>query len=230
MALYVTATPIGNPLDLTLRAKEIFSKCNTIIGEEFSEVSKLLKANGFVGKKLEVLNEHTTTEDLTLLVDLCKKQDVALVTDCGTPGFCDPGFQLVRECRKFGLEIKALPGASSLMTLLSLSSQRIYQFHFRGFLPAENVARQKELKIISSSKEALILMDTPYRLKKLLSELSLVLPKRLALLGCDLTQPTEFVIEDQIENLTKKLNQEKAEFILLIYPQLYPQQHSEQKK
>ncbi len=217
MSLSVIATPIGNPKDISLRAIECLTNAEVVIGEEFKEVSKLLKSLDIKGKALEVLNEHSTPEDVQALLKICLEKNVALVSDCGTPGFCDPGASLIQLCRKHKLEVRTLPGASSLMGLLSLSGERINQFVFRGFLPAENEARAAEIKKLKTETRPLVLMDTPYRLKKLLSELSEAMPQRRALLACDLTQETEVVIECLVKDLSSKLVKEKAEFMLLLF-------------
>ncbi len=217
MSLFVIATPIGHAKDISLRAIETLQAAEVVIGEEFKEVSKLLKSLDIKGKPLEVLNEHSTPDDVQALLKICLEKNVALVSDCGTPGFCDPGAALINLCRKNKVEVRTLPGASSLMGLLSLSGERINQFIFRGFLPAENEARAAEIKKLKTEKRAVVLMDTPYRLKKLLSELTEAMPTRRALLTCDLTQETEVVVEAQVKDLSAKLVKDKAEFMLLLF-------------
>ncbi len=217
MSLSVIATPIGDAKDISYRAVEALRDADVVIGEEFKEVSKLLKGLDIKGKALEVLNEHSKPEDVEALLKICLEKKVALVSDCGTPGFCDPGAALIHLCRKNSVEVRTLPGASALMGLLSLSGERINQFIFRGFLPAENEARAAEIKKLKTEKRAVILMDTPYRLKKLLTELSETMPSRRALLTCDLTQETEVVVEGLVKDLGAKLVKEKAEFMLLLF-------------
>lgn len=217
MSLSVIATPIGDAKDISYRAVETLRDADVVIGEEFKEVSKLLKGLDIKGKPLEVLNEHSKPEDVEALLKLCLEKKVALVSDCGTPGFCDPGAALISLCRKNKIEVRTLPGASALMGLLSLSGERINQFIFRGFLPAENEARAAEIKKLKVEKRAIVLMDTPYRLKKLLSELSEAMPNRKALLTCDLTQETEVVVEALVKDLGAKLVKDKAEFMLLLF-------------
>ena len=139
--LTLIATPIGRTDEITIHSLELLRNADVVICESTKETSKLLKQHEIKAKKYEVLDEHSTAEDVKALTEICRSQNVVLVSDCGTPGFCDPGFQVVEQCRKAGIQVQSSLGASSLMGLLSLSSQRIYQFHFRGFIPAENVAR-----------------------------------------------------------------------------------------
>ena len=121
MPLKLVATPIGDPKDITLRAIDVLKEADVVIGEERREVSKLLKSLGIEAKMLELLNEHSRDNDVTDLLELCRTKSVALVTDCGTPGFCDPGARLVAACRREGILSTPVPGASSLMCLLSVS-------------------------------------------------------------------------------------------------------------
>lgn len=218
MSLKIIATPIGNPGDITLRAIESLREADVVIGEERSEVSKLLKRLEIKDKKLELLNEHSKDDDVAELLKMCRESKVALVSDCGTPGFCDPGARLVRACRAAGIEVQGLPGASSLMTLLSLNGTDVREFVFRGFLPAERDERTQALNELKREGRAVVLMDTPYRLGRLLSELAEAFGDRKALIGLNLTQETERVIEAPLSKLAKDLEGQKAEFILLLHP------------
>ena len=218
--LYVVALPIGNMDDISLRALKLLKAADVIIGEERKELIPLLKyfEVDIHSKTLDFLNEHSDKVDLEHLKSLCKEKNVVLVSDCGTPVFCDPGAQLIALCRKEKIEVVAAPGASSLMTLLSLSSQKLLKFNFAGFLPREKEERMREIKKLSQSKESFVVMDTPYRLKATLDHLASVMPNRKALLGCDLTQSTEWVIEDVLSRINSQVKDgEKKEFIILIY-------------
>jgi len=216
--LYLVATPIGDIKEITLRALDILKSADIILCESTKETSKLLKQLEIKAQKYEILDEHSTAEDLQNLVTLCEQHTVALVSDCGTPGFCDPGNDLIRLCRKKNIEVKSVLGASSLMGLLSLSSRKLNEFIFRGFLPAESESRAKEWQKLKNEKKAIILMDTPYRLKKTIAELIQYLPQREMLLALNLSQPDESIIEGKASTLSQKLKFDKAEFMLLIYP------------
>lgn len=219
MGLTLVATPIGNASDIGTRALEILRAADVVILEEFKESTRFLRDHGISGKKMEQLNEHSTAEDLKNLIQLCSEQNVVLITDCGTPGFCDPGADLVRLCRQKNIAVKTIPGASSLMGLLSLSSQRLDQFVFRGFIPAENVARAAVLAELKKEKRAIILMDTPYRFQKMLQEMQTHFSDRSMLVALNLTQETEMVIEGFAKDILAKTGlPSKAEFMLLIYP------------
>lgn len=215
--LYVVATPIGDVSEISLRALEVLKAADVIICESTKEASKLLRAHGITGKTYELLNEHTTPDEVKTLGEICATKNVALVSDCGTPGFCDPGAHLVKLCRQKKISVKSVLGASALMGLLSLSGERIDQFVFRGFLPAETEARRKALQEIQREKRPMIIMDTPYRLKKTLGDLAEFFPRRRALLALNLSQEEETIIEGTGEQLLKLLPSDKAEFMILLY-------------
>jgi len=216
--LYLVATPIGDTSEISVRALDILRESEIIICESTKEASKLLRAHGITGKKYEILDEHSTAEDKAALVPLCAEKKVSLVTDCGTPGFCDPGADLVRLCRQKNISVKSVLGASALMGVLSLSGQRLDEFVFRGFLPAENESRARALKELTKEKRAIIVMDTPYRLKKTLQDMKDHFSNRRFLLALNLSQEDETVLEGSIEQLIAKNPFDKAEFMLLLYP------------
>lgn len=215
--LTLVATPIGRQDEITLRSLEALREADVIICESTKETSKLLKHLDIKAKKYEVLDEHSTAEDLNNLLAICESQNVCLVSDCGTPAFCDPGNNLIALCRKKNVEIKSSLGASALMGLLSLSSERLRRFQFIGFIAAETVARENDWQAVKKIKDPLILMDTPYRLKKMLEECQLHLPERKMLVVLNLSQADEQVLEGTAKNIRAKIKLEKAEFMILVY-------------
>ncbi len=217
--LSLVATPIGRFDEITLRAIELLKTADVIICESTKETSKLLKHLEIKAQKYEVLDEHSTPEDLQQLVAMCETQNVCLVSDCGTPAFCDPGNNLIALCRAKKIKVQSCLGASALMGLLSLSSERLRRFHFVGFLPAENTAREKEWQQVKKHKDPFVLMDTPYRLKKLMEECKLHLAERKMLLALNLSQDSETILEGSAKNILTQLKFEKAEFMILVYSQ-----------
>lgn len=238
-ALFLIATPIGEDSDLSPRAAKLLLEAKLVIGEEFRPLTTLLKrigrprqainpkANPAEPADLEVLNEHSKPDDIKHLADrviaIHKAGGfTALMSDCGTPGFCDPGAALVAELRRRGIFSSAAPGASALMCLLSLAGVRLDRFVFRGFLPAAREERDAAVKEVAREKQAVIVMDTAYRLEKLLAELSSAMPTRIATLGCDFTSSREFVAQGKLSELAKKWSsrpedQRKAEFMILLH-------------
>lgn len=215
--LTLVATPIGRLDEITLRALDALKNADVIICESTKETSKLLKHLDIKAKKYEVLDEHSTPDDLQILVQLCATSNVCLVSDCGTPAFCDPGNNLIFLCRQKNIPVASALGASSLMGLLSLSSERLRRFQFIGFLAAENVAREKEWQAVRKIKEPFVLMDTPYRLKKMIEECRLHLADRKILLALNLSQENETILEGSPKSVQSALKFEKAEFMILVY-------------
>jgi 16S rRNA (cytidine1402-2'-O)-methyltransferase len=216
MALFVVATPIGNDKDFTLRALEVLKAADLVIGEELKALRPILKAAGVMAPAMEQLNEHSTGEDIEFLLGECRDKNVALVSDCGTPGFCDPGADLVAACRKAGVAVVSVPGASSLMALLSVAGVRVDSFVFAGFLPAKAGERDSALKALTKEKRALILMETPYRCEQLVKDLAAHFGGRECVLGLNLTQSNERVIRSLGRDLSKQGPFADAEPIVLI--------------
>ena len=218
MPLYVIATPIGEIGDLSPRAREILSRVNLVIGEEAKPARRLLSAAQLEQRPLELLNEHSDPSELQRLVDLCRHQEVALVADCGTPGFCDPGADLVAACRTHGISVRSVPGPSSLMAFISVLGRRLEQFVFWGFLPREPQARVQNLKSLAQERRPVFLIETPYRLGRLLEELHVHLPQHHLILGLELSTGSEQILEGHAEQLKALVAGKKAEFLLFIEP------------
>lgn len=218
MALFVVATPIGNPKDISERALETLRTADLIIGEEMKVLRQTLKNAGVNGIPLEQLNEHSDARDFEHFVEECRSKKVALVSDCGTPGFCDPGAELVDACAKAGVAVHAVPGASSLMALLSVCGARVEQFTFHGFLPAKAEVRAAEWKKLTKESKAVIVMETPYRAAKFIEELAEAFPDRKVVVGLNLTQENEKVLRGRGRDLLKMGPFTDAEPIALILP------------
>ncbi len=218
MSLTLVATPIGHKDDITLRAIESLKEADLYIGEERKPLFRLIKELGLpTPLNFELLNEHSTPDEIKHLASLCQNQKVALVTDCGTPGFSDPGAELVKACRKMNIKVFANPGPSSLTYFLSMTGLKLTEFLFSGFLPRETSERLKKLESFNKIKIPIIVMDTPYRLKKTLQECLEVLPQKNYILGMDFTKDSEKFLIGSITDVVKKYDGEKREFLLLIY-------------
>ena len=215
--LYVVAIPIGNPGDMTTRAVEILARVDAVLCEERKNGSRLLKSLG-IDKPLLELNEHNEEMQIQeILVMLAKGQSLALVSDCGTPVFSDPGKQLLQLLYESKIKVTPLPGASSLMAALSVCPFALEEFLFIGFLPAKTDQRQKRLARLSRSEYPLVLMDTPYRMQKLLQEVQQTFGKKqLVFLACDLTLPEEHLYLGTVEEVLASTHNRKAEFILIL--------------
>lgn len=218
MSLHLVSVTIGHPDDISLRALQTLREAEVIIGEETKPLFQLLKHHQIPRPAMaEFLNEHSKDVDIDFFVGLCREKKVALVTDCGTPGFCDPGAVLVKRCRAERISVTAVPGASSLMVLLSLCGVDLKEFYFRGFLPANNEKRRQELLLLKKVKVPLVLMDTPYRFRALLEDLKDTHAQSRCVIGLNLTQDSERIIDSPVAKLNLAELPEKAEFILVVY-------------
>ena len=189
--IYIVSTPIGNKKDITLRATEVLQNCDIVVGEEIKEASRVL-IHLNLSKPIELLNEHNEKEKVWELIDLVKSgKSIALISDCGTPIFADPGIELVRAALANGLDIKVVPGASSIMTAIVRSGFDLKRFFYVGFLNRNSKDRIKEIQDLSNFPYTLVVMDTPYRLKILLEDFAQVMPHRRAYIGMNLTMQSE---------------------------------------
>jgi 16S rRNA (cytidine1402-2'-O)-methyltransferase len=204
--LTLVCTPIGNFKDLSERGRQTIQSASLVIGEEFTNTSKLLKKLD-TPQDFELLNEHSTTEDIRRLVTKIKSNSLTcLFSDGGTPLLEDPGLELVRECIKEGIEIKVAPGASAFLIALLLSGFSTSPFTFIGFLPRESGERIERMKRFLSLKHTLILYETPYRYKKAFREILPLLKKETRVfLGLNLTGEDEVIFRGNCGDLLKKL-------------------------
>jgi len=218
--LYIVSTPIGNFKDITLRALDILEKADAVICEEFREGSTLLKKLGIDGKQLLQLNEHNEVEAAEdIVMHLINGHTLALISDAGTPAFADPGTTLIKRCMELQIPVEAIPGPSSLMTAISLSPIPLDEFYFAGFLPRKEDQRRNKFALLKRLNTAIILMDTPYRLGKLLEEVKGSFGAgRLVTVAIDLTQSSESIIHGTVSEVIKKVGSRKGEFILILHP------------
>ena len=219
--LYVVATHIGNPGDITLRAIQVLTHCDAVVCEERRQGIRLLKSLG-LEKPLYLLNEHTKTEEIKLIFDellILKDKAVVMISDAGTPGFADPGAELVSLCHEYQISVNPVPGASSLMAALMSCGMRIERFLYYGFLSAKKEERQSELKQIKTqTKYDIIFLEAPYRLKNVIEDMKSILGKhRKARLFYKLTQAGQKIIPGTLEEISTMANElPKGEFILIL--------------
>ena len=215
--LYVVATPIGNAGDITTRAIETLAHADVILCEEHRNGSRLLKSLG-IAKPLLELNEHNEAERIQeVMLMLAQGQTLALISDCGTPVFSDPGKKLLQLLYEVNIAVTPLPGASSLMAALSVCPFDLEEFLFIGFLPVKTDQRRKKLSQLKHADYPLVLMDTPYRMQRLLEEVQQSFGKKQTIfLACDLTMPEEHLYLGPVDEILPKILNRKAEFILIL--------------
>ena len=169
--LYVVPTPIGNLEDITLRAIRILSEVDLILAED-TRVSRKLLSHYKIDTALE--SHHQNNEHATVSKQIEKMKQglsLALISDAGTPAISDPGFLLVRETVKAGIEVDCLPGPTALIVALVNSGIPTERFVFEGFLPPKK-GRQKKLQQISDEERTIVFYESPHKLNKTLAQLA----------------------------------------------------------
>ena len=169
--LYIVPTPVGNMEDMTLRAIRILKEADVILAEDTRTSGILLKHFDIQHGALYAhhkFNEHQTVE--SLVKRLMAGEQVALISDAGTPGISDPGFLLARECAKAGIEVQCLPGATACIPALVDSGLPCDRFCFEGFLPQKK-GRQTRINALADETRTMVFYESPYRVLKTLTQL-----------------------------------------------------------
>ena len=216
--LYIVATPIGNLEDITLRALNILKNVDLIAAEDTRHTLKLL--NHFeISKPLISYHRHNEEIKKELLIEKLKEgQNIALVSDAGTPGICDPGEVIIKECINENINIIPIPGACAMINALICSGIDTKEFIFLGFLPLNKKLRKEKLEEIKNATKTTIIYEAPHKLKNTLNDLKLILEKRKIVLARELTKIHEEFIRGNIEDILKIVDNIKGEIIIIIEP------------
>lgn len=214
--LYIVATPIGNLEDITLRAINILKNVDIIAAEDTRHTLKLL--NHFeISKPLISYHRHNEdTKTEILIKELINGKDIALVSDAGTPGICDPGEEIIKECIEQNIEVIPIPGACAMINALICSGISTKEFIFIGFLPLNKKLRKEKLEEIQKANKTLILYEAPHKLESTLKDLSTILEDRKIVLAREITKIHEEFIRGDIESLIEKSKEIKGEIVLII--------------
>ncbi len=229
--LYLVATPIGNLKDISFKALEVLNSADLVLAEDTRKTGQMLAnfrqtepfAQVFQTKSqllsfFEGNEEKRTPQILSLLR---QGQNIALVSNAGTPLVSDPGFKLVRECLKENIKVEAVPGASALLTALTISGLPPDKFLFLGFLPKKPGKRQKLLASLNNIKEQLtttvIIYTSPHRVLKELEEIRSEFGNIHIVLAKELTKLHEEVVRQTIDESISRFKDKKikGEFVLL---------------
>jgi len=205
--LYIVGMPIGNPGDISIRALEILKSADLIFCETRKETARFFKKHEipFPKDSWFEINEHTKSNEIDDAFKLLMKVSSAvLISDSGMPVICDPGSELIRRARKSDISLKIIPGPTALTTALALCGLSTNQgFHFLGFPPRQTEKRGRFLAQAAKNPLPVVLYETPYRLKKILSEIQKFIPKQKQIfIGIDLTSDSEYVFDGNIQELS----------------------------
>lgn len=214
--LYIVATPIGNLGDITLRAIEILKKVDIIAAEDTRHTLKLLNHLG-ISKPL--ISNHRHNEEMKteqFVEKILEGQDMAVVSDAGTPGICDPGEVLVKKCIEEEIDVIPIPGACAFINALIASGIDTKEFTFLGFLPLNKKLRKEKLHKVEKSKETVILYEAPHKIMSTLKDLEQILEDRQIVLARELTKLHEEFIRGSAREIIEKAENLKGEIVLII--------------
>jgi 16S rRNA (cytidine1402-2'-O)-methyltransferase len=219
--LYVVATPIGNLGDLSERAREILRSVSLIAAEDTRHTGVLLKHFGIQTPQVS-LHEHNEQQRSGGIIErLQQGASVALVSDAGTPGINDPGFELVRAAAAAGCEILAVPGPCAAIAALSIGGLPTDRFCFEGFLPARGAARRKRLQSLAAEARTLVLYEAPHRVRETLEDCTAVFGgERNATVAREITKLHETTYRGSLRELLEREGSDadfgRGEIVLLI--------------
>lgn len=216
--LYLCATPIGNLEDITFRVVRTLKEVDVIAAEDTRNSIKLL--NHFeIKTPFTSYHEFNKYDKAKVLVNrMLGGENIALITDAGTPGISDPGEELVRQCYEAGVEVTSLPGAAACVTALTLSGLSTRRFAFEAFLPADKKEKAAILEELKYETRTIIIYEAPHRLKKTIAELLSVLGNRKLTAVKELTKLHENVFLTTFEEALAyyEENEPRGEFVLVI--------------
>ena len=216
--LYIVPTPVGNMEDMTMRAIRVLKEADVVLAEDTRTSGILLKHFG-ISKPLlshHKFNEHGTSA--AIVERLLAGQTVALVSDAGTPGISDPGFFLVREAVRAGIEVQTLPGATAFVPALVSSGLPCDRFVFEGFLPQKK-GRQSRIEALKDEERTIIFYESPYRVLKLLQQLAAVFgPDRQASACREISKIHEESVRGTLQELIAHFTgtEPRGEFVVVV--------------
>ncbi len=216
--LYLVATPIGNLQDISLRALEILRTVDLIACEDTRHTRKLL-THFRISNSLISYHEHNEQERADELADrLVRGENIAVVSDAGTPGICDPSFRIVERAHEIGAKVVPIPGAAAFVSAVVASGIATDSIYFGGFLPSKKGERQKRLKEVMGIPATLVFYETPHRLQKSLADCSEILGDRKAAVVRELTKLHEEIVIGTLSEIVSRFAGKtlKGEIVLVI--------------
>lgn len=214
--LYIVATPIGNMGDITSRAVEVLKKVRFVACEDTRRTGSLISKLGLGIKSYISFFEGNEAEKARYIISLLEAgNDVALVSDGGTPLISDPGYKLVRECRNLKIKVESIPGPSALITALTLSGLPSDKFMFLGFSPKSRGKRKVFFEQVKDYKNmTVVFYESPHRIVESLEDLKALLGDIVIVVCREMTKVYEEVMSDKISIILKKLNP-RGEFTIV---------------
>ncbi len=203
--LYIVATPIGHLEDITLRALRVLKDVDVVAAEDTRHTQILLSHHGIHTPLTSYYEHNERAKSQELVARLTRGQNIALVSDAGTPAISDPGFRLVVQAIRAGIRIIPIPGASALTAVLSASGLPTDRFVFEGFLPAKKTQRRERLQTLGDERRTLIFYEAPHRLKETLGDIYELLGNRDAVLAREVSKIHEEFLRGPVTELRRAL-------------------------
>lgn len=219
--LYITATPIGNAGDITLRALDVLARCDLVLCEDTRVTAKLFAIHNIQARTAPYHDHNAAEMRPRVLRRLEAGEAIALVSDAGTPLVSDPGFKLVQEAAAAGHNVTALPGASSVLAALTLAGLPTDRFFFAGFLPPKQEARRRELTELAAVPATLVFLESANRLAGALADMAAALGSREGAVARELTKKFEEVRRGALGELAahyEEAGPPKGEIVIIVGP------------
>ena len=216
--LFVVPTPVGNLSDMTPRAIEVLSKCDLILAEDTRTSSVIMRHFGITTPMISnhKFNEHNIIQNITN--KLLSGENIALISDAGTPAISDPGFLISRECRRNNIPVETLPGATAFVPALVNSGLPCERFTFEGFLSVNKQSRFEHLQSLKQEKRTMIFYEAPHKLQNTLCDMLKYFGNREIALCRELTKIHEEVINTTFEDAIAMYEENRpiGEFVLIV--------------
>lgn len=216
--LYLVATPIGNLQDISLRALEVLRTVDLIACEDTRHTRKLL-SHFRISNKVSSYHEHNELERAEEFADrLMSGESIAIVSDAGTPGICDPSFRAVQKAHEIGAAVVPVPGAAAFVSAVVASGLPTDSIFFGGFLPSKKGERRKRLEELSSVPATLVFYETPHRIERSLQDCLDILGNRRACVARELTKLHEEIAAGTLDDLARRfsISPAKGEMVVVI--------------
>jgi len=218
--LYVVATPIGNLDDLSPRAVKVLGEVALVAAEDTRHSARLMRHLGLSPAMISLHDYNEAARVDQLIERLARGDDVALISDAGTPLISDPGYVLVREVREAGFRVIPIPGACALVTALCAAGLPTDRFRFHGFLPAKGSGRRARLETLGAATETLVFYESPHRIRDTLADIAALWSERRLVLGRELTKTFETFLDgsaaDLLQRMEKDPDQARGEFVVMV--------------
>ena len=213
--LYVVATPIGNLEDISLRALRTLREVKLIAAEDTRKTKRLLTTYD-IKTPMTSYHEHNKLSKLDYVLDYLEGGDIALVSEAGTPGISDPGYELIVAASKRGIPVVPIPGPSAVVTALTISGLATERFTYLGFLPRRTSARRRLLESVADEYITIVVLESPHRVLATLKDMLLILGDRGIAVSRELTKVHEEVFRGRISQAIEHFTAPRGEFTLVI--------------